>query len=223
MSFHAARQLGFYHPPNPDAKPMSLFTDKSIWIIRRLMREFALSAEDGAAICGNLGHESAGFTKLQEMKPAVAGSRGGYGFAQWTGPRRRAFEAWCKRMSLLPSSDEANYGYLVTELRTTEKGAIPAVKNAVGLEAKVIAFEAHFERAGVKHYDSRLRYAREALAAYSAAGSQPTPVPPPPAPEAPPAPALTPARGIVPAIVLMLLAAAGWFQHAIFEFFHWLF
>lgn len=173
-----------------------LFRQKALTIMRNLRRDFTLTIEDAAAIVGNLGHESAGFAKLQEIKPTIAGSRGGYGWAQWTGPRRRAFETWCKNVGLQPSSDEANYGFLSVELRGSEKAAIPATKKAVGLEAKVIAFEMNFERAGAKHYPSRIAYARDALAAYGKASiiqavrpdSAPPVQPPPVAPASEPRP-----------------------------------
>jgi len=57
------------------------------------------------------------------------------------------------------------------------------VKAANGLEGKVIAFEAHFERAGVKNYASRTAYALEALNAYQSTQDAPQPlVPTPPIP-----------------------------------------
>lgn len=145
---------------------MNYYEEKSIWIIDKLIPDFKLSLDDACAITGNLGHESMGFKALQEKKPLIPGSAGGYGWAQWTGPRRRAYEAYCKRNNLDPASDKANYGYLFIELTTTEKSAIPAVKNAKTLEAKVKAFELNFERAGIKHYDSRLKYAQMAMRAY---------------------------------------------------------
>lgn len=147
---------------------MTLFETKAPWIMNLLRADFNLSIEEAAAVLGNLGHESGGFVYYQEIKPTVAGSRGGAGWPQWTGPRRVAFEAYCKRNGLDPKSDRANYGYLYVELMGDEKAAIPAVKAATGLEAKVRAFEAKFERAGVKHYDSRYAYAKRALAAHAA-------------------------------------------------------
>lgn len=63
-----------------------VFARKAPWIMALLMRDFPLGLEDAAAILGNLGHESGGLVQLQELKPVVAGSRGGYGWAQWTGP-----------------------------------------------------------------------------------------------------------------------------------------
>ena len=56
----------------------------------RLMRDLGLTDLQAAGLLGNLGHESGGFRQLQEVAPAVAGSRGGWGLAQWTGPRRVA-------------------------------------------------------------------------------------------------------------------------------------
>lgn len=176
---------------------MTLFTDKSPWIINLLRADFGLTVEEAVAILGNIGHESGGFKHFQEIKPTVPGSRGGFGWCQWTGPRRVAFEAYCKRNKLDPFSDKANYGYLFMELKGSEKAAIPALKKAVGLQAKVSAFERQFERAGVINMPSRMRWANQAMAAWkikqgakppyaiapdgkSDAPGTPAPVPPPP-------------------------------------------
>lgn len=167
---------------------MSLFTQKAPSIMRKLMDDFLLSVMDAAAIVGNLGHESGGFKFLQEKKPLVPGSAGGYGWAQWTGPRRRLYEAYCARNKLDPASDKANYGYLFVELSGSEKAAIPAVKAAKDLRAKVIAFEAKFERAGIKHYESRLKYAEQALKAFEGAPDVQLPGKPTPTQPAPTAP-----------------------------------
>lgn len=164
---------------------MTLYTDMAPGIMRRLMVDFDLDDIEAAAILGNLGHESGGFKFLQELKPLVPGSKGGYGWAQWTGPRRRQFEAYCKRNGLNPASDKANYGFLFVELTGSEKAAVSAVQQASGLAGKVKAFEMAFERAGVKHYPSRIKYAEQALAAYRQNKKPviimpPKPIPPPP-------------------------------------------
>lgn len=134
------------------------------------MTDFAASDLDAAAVFGNGGHESLGFTKLQEIKPTVKGSRGGFGWFQWTGPRRHEFEAYCKRNSLDPTSDIANYKFMYTELKGSEKGAITKLKAAKSLEEKVVAFEMGYERAGVKHYPARQKWAKIALDALKSAG-----------------------------------------------------
>jgi len=69
------------------------FQAKAPGILTRLRADFDLSDIQAAAIVGNLGHESNGFTAFQERHPRSG--RGGWGWAQWTGPRRRAFEAYC--------------------------------------------------------------------------------------------------------------------------------
>ena len=141
-----------------------LFTQKVHYIRPRLQSDFGLSAQDANAIIGNFGHETGGFEHFQEITPTVPGSRGGFGWPQWTGSRRREFEAYCKRNNLDPYSDLANYGWLWVELTGPEKKVIQAVKSATGLMAKVKAFELSFERAGVKHYASRLSWAKKAKA-----------------------------------------------------------
>jgi hypothetical protein len=157
--------------------PQQTFASKAPWIMANLMRDFSITVMDAAAITGNLGHECNGFTQLQEDKPTVKGSRGGYGWAQWTGPRRRAYEAFCKERNLRPDSDPANYMFLVHELRTTELKAIPATRAATTLRDKVEAFELAYERAGIKHYDSRELWAARALKAWDGKQEPVAPVP----------------------------------------------
>lgn len=143
----------------------SSFNKKSPWVMARLIDSFELTELQAAAILGNIGHECAGFTLLQERNPRVG--RGGCGWAQWTGTRRRAFEEYFQLKRLAPDSDEANYGFLQRELSTTEKGAILAPRGQNDLIDTVITFEKRFERAGIKHYVSRIRWARRALASYN--------------------------------------------------------
>lgn len=132
--------------------------------MRKLMSDFPLLSKlDAAAIFGNLGHESLGFTALQEKRPTIKGSRGGFGWAQWTASRRRAYEAYCKRNGLDPAADATNYAYLWLELNGDEKAALPATIKAVGLVNKVHAFERGFLRAGTPHYDKRNDWAHIAL------------------------------------------------------------
>lgn len=178
----------------------ALFREKVPGLMRRFMADFACSKEDAAAVFGNAGHECAGFTKLQEIKPTIAGSRGGYGWFQWTGPRRKQFEAYCARNGIPPNSDKANYNWLWLELHNSEKGAVAAVRKAGTLRQKVEAFELAYERAGVKHYDSRERWARIALAAFDAAKI----VPVPPAPQKP---AAEPAKSWLSVLVEALTKA----------------
>jgi hypothetical protein len=144
------------------------FKRKAPTIMVRLQHDFDLTPTQAAGLLGNLGHESNGLTAFQEVNP-IGGGRGGFGWAQWTGPRRVAFESYCNRHDLDPKSDEANYGWLFLELKGTEKAAITALKKTSTLIGAVRAFEAAFERAGVKAYGSRETWARRALEAARAA------------------------------------------------------
>ena len=131
----------------------------------RLMRDLGLTEIQAAGLLGNLGHESGGFRDLQEIAPAVPGSRGGWGLAQWTGPRRAAMEAWCRAHGLDPAAPEASYGYLCAELRTSEAPALAALRRAATLDAATEAVCRRFERPGIVALPSRLAWAHRALAA----------------------------------------------------------
>lgn len=128
-----------------------------------LQKDYNLKKEDAAAIVGNLGHESNGFRSMQEKNPTVKGSRGGLGYAQWTGPRRRQFEAYSAEKGLKTNSYEANYGFLKKELSGEYSGALNSVRRPGTLEQKTRRFEGQYERAGIKHYESRYQYANKAL------------------------------------------------------------
>lgn len=145
----------------------------------KLIRDFDLSLDDAAAVIGNAGHESGGFKSLQEITPMVAGSRGGYGIMQWTGPRRREYEAYCRRNKLSPSDMDTNYAFLFTELKGPEGKVIPALKAAVGLDKKVEVFSKVFLRPGIPHMDSRKVWARRALEAFKKSPAK-TPILPTP-------------------------------------------
>jgi hypothetical protein len=163
----------------------------------RLKAATGLAGDDQAALWGNLGHESIGMTTLQEkgikMKTLREGP-GGWSWPQWTGPRRRQFFDFCKAKDLDFHSDEAAFQFLVKELKETELKAIPMTRKAIGLRAKVIAFEMGFERAGKKHYESREEWA---IVAQQIICDIEKTVPLPDAPPIEPKPAPTPAPGKV--------------------------
>lgn len=147
------------------AKGTAKFIETAPWVMEQLISDFNISEVQAAAVLGNLGHESGGFNQMQEVSP-LGGGQGGYGWAQWTGPRRRQFFAWCEENDLSVNSREGNYGFLKHELKGTESRAMIALRRKGSLRDAVIAFEMGFERAGVKHYDSRIKWAEIALDAY---------------------------------------------------------
>lgn len=147
---------------------MSLYTDKAIKYVPRLQKDLGITRLQACGIFGNLGTETGGFTALQEIKPTVKGSRGGYGWMQWTGPRRRAYEAWCKAQALTPADDETNYKYLVQETKTAEANSLALLKKTATLEAATETFMSKNLRPGAPHLDSRIKYAKLAETATKA-------------------------------------------------------
>ena len=145
------------------------FTDWSVRFTKLLIQDFKLSPLDCHAILGNAGAESNGFKSLQEIKPLVKGSAGGYGIMQWTGPRRRLYESYCSRNGLKPSDMMSNYKFLFVELNGDEgKGGqvLARVKTARTLEAKTEVFMKEFLRPGIPHLDGRIRWAKIAQTAW---------------------------------------------------------
>lgn len=160
-----------------------------IWLAEQLMSDFGLTPGAAAGFAGNLAHESGNFKTLQEINPTVKGSRGGFGWAQWTGPRRRQFESWASQQGLDPRSPEANYGFLKHELTDTPEGGILSALRGVedpSVAAKIVSDK--FLRPGVPHMESRIRKANEIAGGIgSIVAAQPAP---PPLPEGAPAPPL---------------------------------
>lgn len=155
--------------PDPGGT-FGLFRQKVPGIAADLMTDFGMTLDQACGILGNIGHECAGFRTMQEIKPIVPGSRGGWGWCQWTGPRRRSFEAWCTQNGFTNlSDDDANYGFLKHELETTEKRALNHLKETLSLADATRSFMDKFERPGVKHFEQRLNWAREAKRAFRAA------------------------------------------------------
>jgi hypothetical protein len=150
----------------PKGSSGKLFEEKAPAIMGQLIADFGLDKKQAAGILGNIGHECAGFTLMQEQSP-IGGGRGGFGWCQWTGPRRVNFERFCSQQGMQPTSDKANYGFLKLELNSTERAAITAVKATSTVKDAVRKFELNFERAGIKHYESRDRWAERALTAFA--------------------------------------------------------
>lgn len=139
----------------------------------QLMEDFDLTDVQAAGILGDLGHECGGFHFLHELGQPE--NKGGYGWAQGTGPRRIAFFNWCQEHQLDWHTDEASYGFLKHELETSERVAIPAVSKTSNLEDAVRAFERNYERAGVTNYRSRIGWAQIALSAFQSDTSEEPP------------------------------------------------
>lgn len=163
------------------------FRAKAPGIMRNIIRDLRVTPEDAAAILGNFGVETGGFT-LRLEKGKTTKETTGLGWAQWTGSRRADFERWCaanghpdpgKPATPEDQYDVACYRFFVHEITETwEKRAIPQLKNTPGLRAKTLAFMKLYERPGVPHEARRVEMAEIALEEFGE-GTAPVPTPPP--------------------------------------------
>lgn len=126
-----------------------------------LVRDFGVTPAVAAGIVGSLAHESGNFAIMQELNPTVPESRGGYGYAQWTGPRREAFESWAQGEGLDLDSYDANYGFLRHELKNTPEGAVitDLMNDGLTYRQATEMFTNKFLRPGIPGMRSRYRYA----------------------------------------------------------------
>jgi|GEM_PF-2361351 len=148
-------------PTGDDAK----FVLKAPGIMRRLMDDFpGLAIHHAAAVLGNIGHECRGFLDLHQI--GMPPGEGGHGWCQWDGSRRTTFLDWASSKGGW-ESDEANYTFLVFELKGTEKAAFASTRQQENLERAVEVFDRKFERSGKPAWPSRKRYARLALQAFN--------------------------------------------------------
>lgn len=147
------------------------FDQQAPSVMSKLQEDFGLTKEQAAGIVGNLGHESAGL-KAGIQEKGVTRGRGGLGWAQWTGPRRVAFEKYLADNKLEATDPAANYGFLKKELETTHKSSLEAVKKETTASGSMMVFEKKYEAAGIKHYKSRQEYTNKALAAAAKAEEQ---------------------------------------------------
>jgi Phage tail lysozyme len=140
------------------------FKSKSPVVIRWLIRDFHLKDFQAAGIVGNLGHESGGLTQFREI--GASPGHGGYGWAQWTGPRAHAFLNWCHAHKLDWKSDAGNYGYLHQELAGPYAYVVAHLHECGSVDDATQIFERYYERAGVVALVDRIHWAKIALAAF---------------------------------------------------------
>ena len=142
-------------------KPVKISSESKTAIGSRLMTElqevFGITKAQAAGIVGNLDYETGGFKYLQELEPVVPGSKGGRGFAMWTGPRREAFESWSKENNLDPDSYEASFGFLVHEVQNTNEGRfIKDLEKTTTAEEAARVFSNQYLRPGKPNINQRI-------------------------------------------------------------------
>lgn len=107
-------------------------------------------------IVANMIAESGLKTDINEIAPLVPGSRGGYGLNQWTGPRRRQFEAYAAERGVSPSDLNAQLDFTLWELQNTESRAWNALQGVNDPIEAARIYSEQFLRPGIPNMDKRL-------------------------------------------------------------------
>ena len=130
-------------------------------VIRDGLIDRGLPEHVAEAFVINMRDESGLNPGINEKRPLVKGSRGGFGLYQLTGIRRRAYEKYAKRRGLELDSIDAQLDFLITELKGKEAKAFRTImtKDTRGEAAAEIVRE--FLRPARSHRNSRAnRYIR---------------------------------------------------------------
>ncbi|WP_288950422.1 phage tail tip lysozyme [uncultured Paracoccus sp.] len=101
---------------------------------------------------------------INEAAPIVPGSRGGFGLMQWTGPRRRALEAFAADRGASVADPDVQMDYLLTELHGPESRAWSRISSAQTPEEAAASIVNDFLRPAESH---RARRERNYLAGVS--------------------------------------------------------
>lgn len=144
-------------------------------MIEDLQEDFGFEDFQAAGVVGNFARETGNFRYMQELNPVVKGSRGGIGYAQWTGPRRRDYEAWADGRDLM--AYEVNYGFLVEELNGRYSRTVTRVLATSTVEEAAEVFMNNFliPHPRYQHLDERISYATAYMDRdFSGAGCQDT-------------------------------------------------
>jgi len=99
--------------------------------------------------------ERSGFdTGIQEIAPTSG--RGGFGLAQWTGPRRIALEDFAKSQGKRIDDPDVQYDFFMRENAGPEKGAWQTVMNSPDAQTAAINFVKNWERPATVNLNRRI-------------------------------------------------------------------
>lgn len=124
-----------------------------------LRADLDLADFQAAGIVGNLARETGNFRFLRELNPVVRGSRGGIGYAQWTGPRHDDFLAFAGGADLM--SYEVNYAFLIEELEGPYARVLDRVRETETLSEATEVFMLGYlaPHPSYRHQDERIAFA----------------------------------------------------------------
>lgn len=93
---------------------------------------------------------------INEAKPLVPGSRGGYGLYQLTGPRRRAYEQFASQRGAPLDDVDTQLDFMMTELQGPEAAAAKSILGSQDAGTAAAAIAKDFLRPAQSHLNSRV-------------------------------------------------------------------
>jgi len=138
---------GALHPTGSGADPAQLRDE--------IAAQLNIGKDDAAAIVSNLHAESGLISGINERKPLVPGSRGGYGLAQWTGSRRVDLEDFAKSNNLDVSQQSTQIAFMKQEL-AKYPGLLARMQAAKTPEEKAAIFFRGYESGGAASLEPAL-------------------------------------------------------------------
>ncbi|MEO1637780.1 MAG: phage tail tip lysozyme [Pseudomonadota bacterium] len=143
-----------------DDVPVSSPSDAASYIEAGLIAR-GLPEHIARAFVWNFRDESGLRPGINEAAPIVPGSRGGFGLAQWTGPRRRELEAYASSVGKPIDDIDMQLDFLMRELEGAEAVAANRIFAAADTPTAAAAIVQHFLRPLPQHQASRsARYLR---------------------------------------------------------------
>jgi hypothetical protein len=120
-----------------------------------------LSLPVAQGIVANMKAESGLQPGINEISPVVAGSRGGFGLNQWTGPRRVAYEQFAAARGAPLDDLQTQLDFTMYELQGPERAAYTALEGVENPIEAARIYSEKFLRPGIPNMDKRLGYAAD--------------------------------------------------------------
>lgn len=162
----------------PAAQPAAMPSSGNADSIRAGLIERGMPEHVADGFIMNFRDESGLNPSINEAKPLVPGSRGGFGLAQWTGPRRVALEQFAQQTGRDVGDPNVQMDFLMQELQGPEANAAKSIMSAQSSGDAAAAIAQNFLRPAQQHLDRRVaRYRSPAATSDEAsipASAQPT-------------------------------------------------
>lgn len=143
--------------------PVSVPTGDMAGTIRQGLISRGLAPHLADAAILNFQDESGLNPGINEQNPIVAGSRGGYGLYQLTGPRRREYEAFAAQRGVNPADVDAQLDFFMGELAGSEAAAGKKFLSSPDTASAAQVLVNDFLRPAAEHRQSRsAKYGRVA-------------------------------------------------------------